>query len=155
MPRILEEVFDEVGNIVVLPGFKAVRRRSVCRFPNDAELGHIGIFCIHKAVVEVVAAEVLRAACGVKVDAVSTEIDTVFHKVFDFPVSRFGILLVVITENRMRIVERRNAAPAVVTAVGPQRADVHADRVFFLTLRNGGLWNIVFAFPFAEYAEVV
>ena len=78
MTRVFEEVFDKVRNIVVLPCLKAVRGRGVGRFPDDAELGHIGIFRVHKAVVEVIAAEVLGTICGIEVDAVCAEIDTVF-----------------------------------------------------------------------------
>ena len=55
----------------------------------------------------------------------------------------------------MRIFKRRNAAPSEVTAVGPQRADIHADRVFFFAFGNDRLGNIVRTVIFAEYAEAV
>ena len=52
------------------------------------------------------------------------EIHAMFDKVLDFPVCRFGSALVVIAEHRLDIVKRRNARPAHMLAVLPQRANI-------------------------------
>ena len=157
--RVFEVVFNEVRNKAFLPVFHLIRAGCVGSFPDDGKLGHIGILGVHVAVVEVCCADVLRFSAPTAVEeyAESLEVNTVFQRILDFPVSRFRKTFVIVAENRFNVLVGRNAVPAAgrTGAVLPKRADVHADRVFVCALRDDRFGNIVVVIDQTEYLESV
>ncbi len=137
MAAVLDIILKQIGNEIIAPGIEIRGTGGVLAFPDKAVFYIVAVFGVHIAVVEMggKGTGFQGGVGGGGVPAERLEVDAVFSHIFNFPVGGLGNAFIVITQHRLGVLISRDAAPAPVGALFPERADIHSDGIFAFTFR--------------------